>query len=60
MTGHVFHIIKTYYPELMSKIVVRGTVFARMSPEQKQQLIEHLQEIGYFVGKFTFLSLEKH
>ncbi len=28
------------------QLAVRGTVFARMSPEQKQQLIETLQELG--------------
>jgi magnesium-transporting ATPase (P-type) len=28
------------------KIAVRGTVFGRMSPDQKQQLIETLQDLG--------------
>jgi len=28
------------------KVVVQGTVFARFSPEQKQQLIESLQDVG--------------
>ncbi|KAL3862286.1 hypothetical protein ACJMK2_008267, partial [Sinanodonta woodiana] len=32
------------------KIVCKGTVFARMSPDQKAQLIEHLQDIGYYVA----------
>jgi len=27
-------------------LAVRGTVFGRMSPEQKQQLIETLQDLG--------------
>jgi len=31
---------------LCFKVVVRGTVFARFSPEQKQQLIEALQDVG--------------
>jgi len=51
LTGNVFGVIRTHYPELLSKILVRGTVFARMSPEQKQQLVELLQALGYFVGK---------
>lgn len=29
------------------QVVVKGTVFARMSPDQKLQLIEELQNIGY-------------
>ena len=33
--------------ELCLQLAVKGTVFARMSPEQKQQLIETLQEVGY-------------
>ena len=28
------------------QLVVRGTVFARMSPDEKQQLVELLQETG--------------
>jgi magnesium-transporting ATPase (P-type) len=36
---------------LFKKVLVGGTVFARMSPEQKQQLIEALQELGYVVDK---------
>ncbi|CAG2100693.1 unnamed protein product [Medioppia subpectinata] len=31
-------------------LAIRGTVFARMAPEQKQQLVELLQELGYIVG----------
>ncbi|CAN7986771.1 unnamed protein product [Ixodes pacificus] len=31
-------------------VAVCGTVFARMAPDQKQQLIELLQEMGYYVG----------
>jgi hypothetical protein len=31
-------------------MIVRGVVFARMSPDQKQQLVEMLQKLGYFVG----------
>ena len=33
----------------MSQVVVRGTVFARFSPEQKQQLVESLQDVGWVV-----------
>lgn len=30
--------------------MVKGTVFARFSPDQKAQLIEELQSVGYFVS----------
>jgi len=35
----------------IAQIVARGAVFARMSPEHKQQLVQELQSIGYCVGK---------
>ncbi|EEC19003.1 cation-transporting ATPase fly, putative, partial [Ixodes scapularis] len=35
---------------LTPPVAVCGTVFARMAPDQKQQLIELLQEMGYYVG----------
>ncbi|XP_021950610.1 probable cation-transporting ATPase 13A3 isoform X2 [Folsomia candida] len=50
VSGSAFAAIKLHYPDLLSKVLVRGTVFARMSPDQKQQLVEHLQAIQYFVG----------
>ncbi|OTF72224.1 cation-transporting ATPase 13A3-like protein [Euroglyphus maynei] len=50
VSGKTFHVLREHYPEILKKVAVRGTVFARMSPEQKQYLIELLQEIGYYVG----------
>lgn len=50
VTGKAYAVIKEYFPDLMPKLAVRGTVFARMSPDQKQQLVEQLQDLGYYVG----------
>lgn len=50
VTGKTFRILRDYYPDLLKKVVIRGTVFARMAPDQKQQLVEILQELGYYVG----------
>ncbi|XP_054716748.1 polyamine-transporting ATPase 13A3-like [Uloborus diversus] len=50
MDGKAFAVIRTYFPEMLPKIIVRGTVFARMAPDQKTQLVESLQEIGYVAG----------
>lgn len=36
--------------ELLRRFVTRGVVFARMSPDQKQQLIAELQAVGYYVA----------
>lgn len=58
MTGNTWGIIRDYYPELVGKVVGKGAVFARMSGEQKQQLIEELQTLGYYVGE-CFYNKEK-
>ena len=50
VTGQTFQVIKDNFPELLPKLIVCGTVFARMSPENKQQLIELLQVYGYIVS----------
>ncbi|XP_046381201.2 polyamine-transporting ATPase 13A3-like isoform X3 [Haliotis rufescens] len=50
LTGKSWAVIRQHFPDLMSKIVVKGTVFARMGPEQKAQLVESLQALDYFVG----------
>ncbi|XP_070560525.1 polyamine-transporting ATPase 13A3-like isoform X2 [Ptychodera flava] len=50
MDGTTFAIVMEHFPDLIPKIAVRGTVFARMSPDQKAQLIEALQKLEYYVG----------
>ena len=55
ITGKSWNVMKTYFPEMIPKLVVRGTIFARMSPDQKAQMIEQLQELGYV--QLTLLML---
>ncbi|KYM96005.1 putative cation-transporting ATPase 13A3 [Cyphomyrmex costatus] len=50
LTGETWALIKQYYPELIPKVVTRGAIFARMSPDQKQQLVQELQSLGYYVA----------
>lgn len=50
ITGKSWSVIQEHYPEIVARCVVRGTIFARMSPDQKQQLIQELQKLGYVVG----------
>lgn len=50
MTGNTWAIIKQHHPELLAKIVSKTAVFARMSGEQKQQIVEELQTQGYYVA----------
>lgn len=45
LTGLAWKEIRNHAEE-MHRIIVKGAVFARMSPEQKAQLVEALQEIG--------------
>ena len=46
VTGKSWGLLRQHYADVIPKIVVRGTVFARFSPDQKQQLVEALQAIG--------------
>ncbi|KAM8873662.1 polyamine-transporting ATPase 13A3 isoform 2-T2 [Spinachia spinachia] len=50
MNGKSFAIISEHFPDMLQKLVLHGTVFARMAPDQKTQLIEALQGVDYFVG----------
>ncbi|XP_030042006.1 polyamine-transporting ATPase 13A2 isoform X2 [Microcaecilia unicolor] len=50
LNGKSFSIVCDYFPDLMPKVLVRGTIFARMSPEQKTQLVHSLQDLKYCVG----------
>eukprot|EP00076_Gallus_gallus_P028647 XP_015152391.1 cation-transporting ATPase 13A2 isoform X2 [Gallus gallus] len=50
MNGKSFAVLQEHFADLLPKILVRATVFARMSPEQKTQLVCSLQELDYCVG----------
>uniref|UniRef100_A0A4W3IJN4 Cation-transporting ATPase n=1 Tax=Callorhinchus milii TaxID=7868 RepID=A0A4W3IJN4_CALMI len=43
MDGKSFSVINEHFQELLSKLLLRGTVFARMAPDQKTQLVEAFQ-----------------
>uniref|UniRef100_A0A669E9Y5 Polyamine-transporting ATPase 13A3 n=1 Tax=Oreochromis niloticus TaxID=8128 RepID=A0A669E9Y5_ORENI len=47
VSGKAFAVILEYFPQLL---VLRATVFARMAPDQKTQLVEVLQSMDYTVG----------
>lgn len=50
LTGQTWELLRQYFPELLPKICVRGAVFARMTSDQKQQLILELMELSYYVA----------
>ncbi|XP_029309994.1 probable cation-transporting ATPase 13A3 isoform X2 [Cottoperca gobio] len=50
VTGRAFAVITEHFPQLIQKLVLKATVFARMAPDQKTQLVEVLQSIDYTVG----------
>ena len=47
--GVSFNVIRDHFPEIYERLCTRGKVFARMTPDQKEFLIEELQELGYYV-----------
>ncbi|KAJ8682806.1 hypothetical protein QAD02_018598 [Eretmocerus hayati] len=50
LTGDTWQSLREYYDDILPKICVRGVVFARMSSDQKQQLVTELIQLGYHVA----------
>ncbi|KAF8477462.1 P-type ATPase-like protein [Kalaharituber pfeilii] len=51
VSGDVFRWAIDFAPlETLHKMLIRGQVFARMSPDEKHELVEKLQSIDYCVG----------
>ncbi|NXD01666.1 AT132 ATPase, partial [Certhia familiaris] len=50
LTGKSFQVVCEHFAEMLPRILLRATVFARMLPEQKAQLVCSLQELNYCVG----------
>ncbi|OAX83464.1 hypothetical protein ACJ72_02182 [Emergomyces africanus] len=51
VSGDIFRWIVDYgSPEVLNKMLVRGQVFARMSPDEKHELVEKLQSLDYCCG----------
>lgn len=50
VTGRTWAQLRENFPQLLPRVCVRGAVFARMSSDQKQQLVNELQDLGYYVG----------
>ena len=55
--GKSFNIIRDHFPIVFERLCTRGSVFARMTPDQKEFLIEELQELGMKKNNNTFLFL---
>nr|XP_036880042.1 probable cation-transporting ATPase 13A4 [Manis javanica] len=50
LSGKSFQVISQHFSNLLPKILINGTIFARMSPGQKSSLVEEFQKLDYFVG----------
>lgn len=50
VSGKSLELIRQYHPQMFRKLLRQGVVFARMSPDQKQLIIENLQKIGLYVA----------
>uniref|UniRef100_A0A3B3B8U0 ATPase cation transporting 13A2 n=1 Tax=Oryzias melastigma TaxID=30732 RepID=A0A3B3B8U0_ORYME len=49
INGKSFAALCDYFPEYLPKVLMQATVFARMAPDQKTQLVKELQKL-YRVG----------
>nr|XP_028597190.1 cation-transporting ATPase 13A2 isoform X3 [Podarcis muralis] len=50
VNGQSFAVLCDHFPDLLPKILVRATIFARMSPDQKTLLVQNLRDLNYCVG----------
>ncbi|KAM6924917.1 polyamine-transporting ATPase 13A2 [Xenentodon cancila] len=50
INGKSFAALCDHFPEILPKVLMQATVFARMSPDQKTQLVKELQKLNYRVG----------
>ncbi|XP_053865396.1 polyamine-transporting ATPase 13A2 isoform X2 [Malaclemys terrapin pileata] len=50
LNGKSFAVVCEHFPHLLPRILIQATIFARMSPEQKTQLVCSLQDLNYCVG----------
>ncbi|KAH6931879.1 hypothetical protein HPB50_001305 [Hyalomma asiaticum] len=48
--GQSFSVLRAHFPDVYEKLLVNGVVFARMTPQQKVELVEDLQSFGYVVA----------
>ncbi|KAJ6654962.1 hypothetical protein lerEdw1_006433 [Lerista edwardsae] len=50
LSGKSFSVIVEHFPDLLPKLLLCGTIYARMAPDQKTQLVDALQQMDYYVG----------
>ncbi|XP_053164452.1 probable cation-transporting ATPase 13A5 isoform X2 [Hemicordylus capensis] len=50
LNGKSYQVLLSHFNSLLPKILLNGTVFARMSPVQKSSLVEEFQKLDYYVG----------
>ncbi|XP_026870310.2 LOW QUALITY PROTEIN: cation-transporting ATPase 13A2 [Electrophorus electricus] len=50
INGKSFAALCDHFPEYLPKVLMRGTIYARMSPDQKTELVRGLQKLNYRVG----------
>ncbi|KAI8968365.1 hypothetical protein BDF20DRAFT_981485 [Mycotypha africana] len=51
ITGEAFRWMVDHAPtEALQRMLVKGAIYARMSPDEKAELVNELQSIGYCVG----------
>uniref|UniRef100_A0A8C8S2F2 Cation-transporting ATPase n=1 Tax=Pelusios castaneus TaxID=367368 RepID=A0A8C8S2F2_9SAUR len=50
MSGKSYQVIAQRFRHLLPKFLINGTIFARMSPAQKSNLVEEFQKLDYIVG----------
>lgn len=60
LTGHMWSAIRELFPHKVNHILQHAAIFARMSADQKQQVIQELQAMEFYVGKIIPFVYKMH
>ncbi|XP_029142593.1 probable cation-transporting ATPase 13A5 [Protobothrops mucrosquamatus] len=50
LSGASYQVLVKHFSSLLPKVLLNGTIFARMSPAQKSSLVEEFQKLDYYVA----------
>uniref|UniRef100_A0ABI7W4Y3 ATPase 13A4 n=1 Tax=Felis catus TaxID=9685 RepID=A0ABI7W4Y3_FELCA len=57
LSGKSFQVLSQHFSSLLPKILINGTIFARMSPGQKSSLVEEFQKLDKLTLCFQALKM---
>lgn len=54
ITGNAWRILREEYTNVLPQVLVKAAVFARMSSDQKKEVLSELSSLGYGTCKYSY------